>query len=376
MPDQKKCVQDAESASLTRRKRWQAEIKKIMKKPRAYVKAPWWLVSLASSSSSFIDNPILGSQFFNELGLHAKRVTLAAQLTAQRRQSLAHCISADDKAFFHENGFVIKENFLATADFEGLQRELLAREFEARETLQGDTVTRRIALDGSVLTDLPHTRQLLQNPVWRGLLAYIGSFNAQPLIYLQAILSNVRVHRPDPQTSLHADTFHSSVKAWLFLTDVAEDEGPFVYVPGSHRLTPERLAWERKRSLNAASSDRMSARGSLRIREKELKALGLPAPKLFAVKKNTLVVADTFGFHARGPSVRPSTRVELWAFSRRNPFLPLTGFDPLKLPVLQDHVIPLYWWGLDQMEARGWRRNPWRRVGRLHVQDPARLTKK
>lgn len=376
MPDQKHCIQDAGKPLLTTQQRWQAEIKKIMKKPRAYIKAPWWLMSLATGSSSFIDNPILGSRFFNELGLHAKRVALAAQLTAQRRQALSHLISDEDKAFFDANGFVIKENFLSETAFAGVQRELLDTEFEARETLQGDTVTRRIALDATTLTDLPHTRQLLQHPVWCGLLTYIGSFNAQPLIYLQAILSNVRVHRPDPQTSLHADTFHSSVKAWLFLTDVAEDEGPFVYVPGSHRLSAERLDWEKQRSLKAASSDRMSARGSLRIREKELKALGLPAPKRFAVKKNTLVVADTFGFHARGPSVRPSTRVELWAFSRRNPFLPVTGFHPLKLPVLQDHLVPLYWWGLDQMEARGWRKNPWRPVGRLHAQDPARLTKK
>ena len=43
---------------------------------------------------------------------------------------------------------------------------------------------------------------------------------------------------PDPQTALHADTFHPTVKAWLFLTDVAADAGPFTYVPGSHRLTP------------------------------------------------------------------------------------------------------------------------------------------
>src|ERR1700694_3362140 len=53
---------------------------------------------------------------------------------------------------------------------------------------------------------------------------------------------------PDPQTALHADTFHPTVKAWLFLTDVAADAGPFTYVPGSHRLTPERLPLEMRSS--------------------------------------------------------------------------------------------------------------------------------
>ena len=45
------------------------------------------------------------------------------------------------------------------------------------------------------------------------------------------------------------------VKALFFLTDVAADAGPFVYVPGSNRLTPERIEWERQMSLVARGSD-------------------------------------------------------------------------------------------------------------------------
>src|SRR5439155_10478435 len=122
-------------------------------------------------------------------------------------------------------------------------------------------------------------------------------------------------------TLLHADTFHPTVKAWLFLTDVVEDAGPFTYVPGSHRLTAERLAWERRTSLTARQSANAEIRqGSFRIDPAELPSLGLPQPRAFAVPANTLVVADTFGFHARGPGVRPSLRVEIWAYGRRSPF--------------------------------------------------------
>lgn len=373
MPDQNELERDT--------KNWRSlagqclgEARQIISSPKALLKTPWWLLSLATGASSFIDNPILGSAVFNQLGLHTKRVMLAARLTAQRREQLTHLISPEDKAFFDKNGYVIKENFLDDALFEQLSHELLDTQFVAREMLQGNTVTRRIALDADALTHLPATQQLLNNPVWRGLLAYIGSFEAEPLVYLQTILSNVRDWRADPQTKLHSDTFHSSVKAWLFLQDVEHEDGPFLYVPGSHRLTPKRLAWEKARSMEAADADRMSGRGSLRIKARELKGLGLPAAKTIAVKKNTLVVADTYGFHARGKSIRPSTRVEVWAYSRRNPFLPVTGFDPLKLPFLQKRLIPLYWWGLDQIEARGGRKNPWRVVGRLRAQDPARLS--
>src|SRR3546814_2810596 len=90
------------------------------------------------------------------------------------------------------------------------------------------------------------------------------------------------------------------MKAWFFLHDVADDEGPFQYVPGSHRLTPERIAWEKRKSLtDVGKLDRLSQKGSMRIEPRELAELSLPPPQRFAVPANTLVVADTCGFHGR-----------------------------------------------------------------------------
>ncbi|WP_034280183.1 phytanoyl-CoA dioxygenase family protein [Alkanindiges illinoisensis] len=352
------------------------EYQTILQQPQGWLKAPLWTLALATGAKSFVDNPVLGNSVFNQAGLHLWRVKLAARLAARRRARLSKSLTAEDARFFNQYGFIVKEDFLPADDFARLEQELLGTELPARETLQGNTVTRRIPLDYQTLPQLPNTQQLIAQPELQHLLNYVGSFQVQPMLYIQSILSQVRKAKADPQTKLHADTFHSSVKAWLFLTDVAEDEGPFVYVPGSHQLTPARLDWEKQRSINAARADRMSARGSFRISEAELEQLGLPKPKAFAVKKNTLVVADTFGFHARGKSVRPSTRIEVWAYARRNPFLPWTGFDPLALPFLKDKIIPLYWWALDELEKRQWRKNPWRSVGRLRAGDPPRFIKK
>jgi hypothetical protein len=69
--------------------------------------------------------------------------------------------------------------------------------------------------------------------------------------------------------------------------------------------------------------------GSFRIGADELPALGLPPPLALPVAANTLIVADTFGFHARARSARRSVRVEVWAVGPRNPFLPWTRLDPL-----------------------------------------------
>src|SRR5260370_1309121 len=105
---------------------------------------------------------------------------------------------------------------------------------------------RHIALEPAVLARVPAARQLLRSPEYRSLIGYAGSSAAAPMVYIQTILSQATQGPPDPQTDLHTDTFHPTVKAWLFLTDVEPDAMPFVYVPGSHRLTPERLQWERR----------------------------------------------------------------------------------------------------------------------------------
>ncbi|HTM20162.1 MAG TPA: phytanoyl-CoA dioxygenase family protein, partial [Kofleriaceae bacterium] len=198
------------------------------------------------------------------------------------------------------------------------------------EKTEGRTLLRKVPLDEPARSLLPAVAALCRDSMLQRLVDYAGARAAAPRFYLQAVLQQAGDGDDDPQTLLHADTFHPTVKAWLFLTDVALDAGPFTYVPGSHRLTAERLAWERRTSLGARSAtDTYTREGSFRIDPGELGALGLPPPRALAVPANSLVVADTFGFHARGRSLQPFLRVELWAIGRRNPFLPWTALDTL-----------------------------------------------
>jgi hypothetical protein len=323
--------------------------------------APFWAMQLLTGAKSFMDNPMIGSRGLNERGLHVGRVALAHRLAARRRRVMAGKVDAADRAAFERDGFVVKRNFLPPDVFAQLREQVRAHHGHAREMVQGDTITRRIAIDPVTLSQIPAMQRVLAMPAWHWLLRFVWSFDAQPVMYIQTILSHAVSGPNDPQCALHADTFHPTVKAWLFLTDVAEDEGPFTYVPGSHRATAARLDWEKRMSLRAAvSPDKMTRRGSLRIDESELGALGLPAPLALAVPANTLVVADTHGFHARGPSVRPTQRVELWAYGRRNPFLPWAGLDPWALGALGLHRVPLYWRWADLVERLGIKRGVWR----------------
>jgi hypothetical protein len=338
-----------------------------------YLLAPYWAAELATGSKAFSDNPLIGSERLNRLGLHAARVKLADALAASRRRRLADLVTPEERADFDRDGFVLKRDFLSTAGFAALRDQIFGHAAPARETIQGDTITRRIALDPSYLKAVPAARDLLADRRFRGLIRYVGSHDAEPLVYVQTILPHRFEAPADPQTALHADTFHATAKAWLFLTDVAEEDGPFTYVPGSHRNDAARIAWERERSLRATRQetegglDRLSSRGSLRIEPHELASLGLPPPKRFAVPANTLIVADTHGFHARGQAAHAATRVEIWAYQRRNPFLPWTGLDPLGLPGVAERRIPFYWRASDWLKP--WLGQNWRDVGVMKPAD-------
>lgn len=292
------------------------------------LRLPLHLVSLFSKECSFRNNPLIGNRFLNRLGLHVLRVVLARGMTHLRWWMLAPLVTREQRAAYQRDGFLLVEGFLPRDLFEALEAELRAYRGQAWEMVQGNTLTQHVFLDEQVLPGLPTTREVLAYSPLRRLLRYTGSHLSLPRMYLQRIANGYGQGQGDPQKTLHLDTFHPTIKMWLFLDDVGADRGPFTYVPGSHRLSLKRLAWEYRQSFTARESENPHhAHGAFRVTEGDLSELGLPQPRAVTARKNTLVIANTVGFHRRGDAQGQISRLELWGTSRKNPFLPFPGFQ-------------------------------------------------
>lgn len=300
---------------------------------KTLLKWPKWLLELFSWGKSFKNNPIIGSYWLNRCGLHVLRVVLAQLLFRLRLLLLAPLVPAQDRRDFLKHGFVLKENFLPEAQFQRLARELQNYEGQVREFVEGTTLTQRTFMTHSVREGLPELKALAEEPRLDRLMRYSSSKNRPPLFYIENLCNHANVTpRPDPQRDMHADTFHPCVKGWLYIDPVDDSNGPYIYVPGSQRLSWRRLKWEYRQSLEACKKGESRAPGrywdgSFRVTDAELEEMGF-APRKFCVPANTLLIGNVYGFHRRGEALAPSNRMTVWMQARDNPFNPLFTLWP------------------------------------------------
>jgi hypothetical protein len=97
----------------------------------------------------------------------------------------------------------------------------------------------------------------------------------------------------DPNTILHVDRFLPSVKVFYYPYEVKDDEAPFGYVPGSHRISDHYTDAVKKsfRTLHRERNKPFELRSYSGQREEW--RLSVPA--------NTLVIAAVHGLHRRTP---------------------------------------------------------------------------
>lgn len=294
-----------------------------------------YFLALFTQAKAFCDNPIIGNRWLNRMGLHVMRVIVAHAVIRFRQiivaLMLGDKISRQDKQHYLKYGFIIKYDVLESTTFEGLRKEFSQHINSCADEQQGNTQVRSLLLTQHTIASAPYTDQATKNASLTTLLQFASGYFLRPWFYFLRIIHNLpdldiqqSSIKPDPQKSAHADAFHPTMKAWLFIDDVNMENGPFNYYAGSHKLSFKRLKWEYWRSVNYRDHlDGYSERGSFRPTELDKKQLGINNPRAFTVPKNTLIIANTYGFHFRGQGDHGATRDALWISSWRAPFLPI-----------------------------------------------------
>ena len=318
------------------------------------------MIEVFTLNKSFSGNPIIGSPFLNRCGLHVARMLLGHFSMRIRMQMLSTGISAEDRRHYFKYGYLVKENYLPTEEFKKLEEETRNFDEETREARQGDTLTHRAVLSPDVLSRYPVIQRTLFSKSFQRFTRFTSGHLRNPLFYRENIKNNYCKGKRDPQKKFHHDTFHPCMKCWLFIDDVVENSGAFMYIPTSHKLNWKRIKWEYKMSITARDAkNRITSRGSTRYSDKDLLELDLPEPHTFTVKKNTLVLVNVFGIHRRGDSSEKSTRLALWGDSRTNPFLPFPGIGGKYANEIQYYFLSLFRKKADESAMKRGVRSPW-----------------
>jgi len=305
--------------------------------------------SVFSKDKSF-SLPVIGNVTLNKLGLHTLRIYLSDLFLAFRRLQTSGLSRSAEYEKFKQDGVLVLENFLPDDEFSTLLEEVKAQINTMNTTnpirnygeegfgskhyfknaddgfdrYDGDTLNRFYTIS----SQLPASLAFINHPRLKALTSLLAGAYHDGSKYLIYLLNHGKnTTNTDSQKNIHRDTFHSAIKLWYFLEDVEDHQGPFHYAPGTNIMTPQRLQWEKERSIQASKDN---AGGAFRISTDDLNSVSKSGIKSYPVKKNTLVIADIRGFHSRGMALEGSTRLSIYANMRPSPFLPALPTAMLK----------------------------------------------
>lgn len=264
---------------------------------------------------------VVGSSTMNRIGLPLLRISLLSSVYDRLpvpEEAAADTSLADLKAILDRDGIVVLPDFLPEPVFEAVRREFHAFDEthnHAEPDRHGTGVDWRHAAwnwangDGGMPTI--HDA-VASNPVARRLIMHVLRAPVPPAlrVNLQHLsLPPDRVDDRDVECVLHADRPFPCVKAFFLVEDCAVEDGAFVFAPGTHRLTQERLSFEHEFAVQYALQQEgrldevdpaFLERNRVTLDEAARRTLDVH-PLSITGRRNTLIVANVCAFHARGP---------------------------------------------------------------------------
>lgn len=294
------------------------------------------ILAIVTNQKEFIG--IIGNPVANYLGLHVFRILLSNGICYLRTLPFFFLESATRKALVRE-GIVVIENFLGDAEFCQVKMEVyqqlnaLPPALDNTELGFGKKMEHEYGFDrydGGTLNRFARIpahsatfRLLIKNPrLSRLTLALFGLCNRPEKYFTYELRHGDEAINPDIQKQVHKDTFFHTYKLWYFVEAVTDDQGPFAYSLGSQRSTLKSLRWEYEMSKRVSSGSNPNRGGSFRASDADLQQMNYSLPCAQRLPANTLVIADTRGFHCRGNGLAGTRRIGIYANFRPLAFLP------------------------------------------------------
>jgi hypothetical protein len=274
--------------------------------------------SLYSFYSLFTENQIPSKAFMNTKAIQSFRMKKASALINKRRQKKKKENLKDYKLIQSELDVLEDDGILVVNDF--LPEYCLNEINQYRKSVINDNkkglkhfeLRGAEYLDGMIEELLPDTFKYLQQNTLMNVLPkiYLGRSSTPKTWRLKYIrdLSN----QMDQNCINHSDTFHNTLKIWIYLDDVSANQDSLKFWKKSH-LPDKDIDELRLRAM-------LKGHGSPRVDEDILEKFGYVRFNE-SIKSNTLIVADTYGFHYRNyaPS-KINWRPTIFCSLRYSPF--------------------------------------------------------
>ena len=122
---------------------------------------------------------------------------------------------------------------------------------------------------------------------------------------------NYKFNISDHQDSFHTDVPYDTFKVFIYLEDTDEDNGAFCYLPKTHKISLRRLCAEYLGSINSKKNHDNWEKNYPYKLFKNHEKISCNA------NKGSMIIANTSGYHARGPFNRIKKRRFILYFNYR-----------------------------------------------------------
>ena len=267
---------------------------------------------------SITHDKLVNSSLLNRLGMQVFR-TIAAKALYKVRPAKVDTSVRQQVTELQREGMIVIPNFLPEEVFEGVQNECISA--LDKETIpneihdHGATKVKIARLNKVADEQFPNTLRFYADPLIKHVFEAVEKrkFTDTASLWGAEHVTQGPADEEDRESSLHSDIFYNTHKAWLYLTDVEEKDGPLVFVRRSHKTSLNQLGHIYRHSVSPAQKSR-------RVQQAELDQMGLKE-EIMVSPKNTLVIANTCGYHRRLKGQPGGQRYALHVSMRSQPFM-------------------------------------------------------